>query len=112
MENKTTTTTTADSLESALKAKRHYTREHATVEVYGKSGRVHCKMNNLSTTGAFFETINTGYTLKQGDIVRVTINLRQINKTHTLHGEVVWNKGLGLGVAFIKQKDVFKKLAK
>lgn len=107
MENKTPT-----SVETSLQAKRHYTREHATVEVYGKTGRVHCKMSNLSTTGAFFEIVNTGFTPKQGDIVRVTINLRQINKTHTLHGEIVWNKGLGLGVAFIKQKDVFKKLAK
>ena len=95
-----------------LKAKRHTTREHVTVEVYGKSGKTHCRMSNLSVTGAFLEIMNTGYHPKKGDVVRVTINLRQINKTHTLHGEIVWNKGLGLGVAFLKQQDVFKKLVK
>ncbi len=61
-------------------------------------------MNNLSATGAFFEILNSNYTPRRGETVRVVINLKLVNKTHTLSGEIVWAKGLGLGVQFIKPK--------
>lgn len=93
-------------------AQRHTTNETAFVEVQGRAGKILCRMNNLSKTGAFFEIVNSHFTPKQGDLVRVTINLKQLNKTHTLHGQIIWNRGLGLGIAFLKSKDVFKKIHK
>jgi hypothetical protein len=68
-------------------------------------------MNNLSTTGAFFEIVNSHFTPKQCDLVRVTINLKQLNKVHTLHGQIIWNRGLQLGISFLKSKDVLKKIS-
>jgi hypothetical protein len=93
-------------------AKRHNTKETAIIEVYGHTEKIFCRMNNLSTTGAFFEIITANYTPKKNQVVRISVNLKQLNKTYTLHGEIVWSKGLGLGISFIKQKDLFKKIAK
>lgn len=61
-------------------------------------------MNNLSATGAFFEILNSNYTPRPGEIVRVVINLKQVNKSHTINGQIVWAKGLGIGIHFIKHK--------
>lgn len=83
-------------------AKRYLTREPARIEVVAKKTILFCRMNNLSKTGAFFEILNSNYTPVPGDIVRVVINLKQVNKTHTIYGEVVWARGLGLGVEFKK----------
>lgn len=98
-------------LNSQFIAKRFLTREPARIEVIGKKMILFCRMNNLSTTGAFFEILNSNYTPKIGDVVRVVINLKQVNKTHTLNGQVVWAKGLGLGVEFIKHKQLRSKLS-
>lgn len=95
-----------------LAAKRHPTNETAIVEIYGRSGKLYCRMNNLSTTGAFFEVTNAYHTPKKGDLVRVTISLKQIGKTHTVHGQIMWCRGLGMGVAFIKNKDLYKKIGR
>lgn len=68
-------------------------------------------MSNLSSTGAFFEIVNSEYIPQVGDLICVTINLKDIHKTHVLNGEVIWCNGTGMGVSFIKQKDLFLKLA-
>lgn len=93
-------------------AKRHLTKETAVMEVYGQTEKIICRMNNLSKTGAFFEIVNATYTPKKNQVVRITVNLKQLNKSYTLHGEVVWSKGLGVGVSFVKPKDLLKKIAK
>ena len=93
-------------------AKRHQTKETAIMEIYGQTDKIFCRMNNLSTSGAFFEIVNAKYTPKKNQVVRITVSLKQLGKSYTLHGEVVWSKGLGVGVSFVKQKDLFKKIAK
>ncbi len=90
---------------------RFFTQELAQLEVYGRMGKVFCKMANLSQSGAFFEIINSNYMPRAGDLVRVTVLLRQINKTHVLDAEIVWCKGLGLGLNFIKKDQLMKRLA-
>ncbi|MEQ1721671.1 MAG: PilZ domain-containing protein [Pseudobdellovibrio sp.] len=95
-----------------LGSKRYFTKEPARIDVYGKKEVLFCRMNNLSSTGAFFELLNPTYIPRIGDLVRMTINLKQVNKTHVVNGEVVWFKGSGLGVSFIKQKELFTKLSK
>jgi hypothetical protein len=91
-----------------LIARRFTTHEHAQIEVYGRIGKIFCKMGNLSTSGAFFEIISSNYMPRQGDLVRITVNLRSIKKTHILDGEVAWCKGLGLGIQFLNA-DLFRK---
>jgi Tfp pilus assembly protein PilZ len=96
-----------------LIAKRYSTQEPARIEVYGRQEVLFCRMNNLSSTGAFFEISHaTKNTPRIGDLVQVTVNLKQVSKTHIVNGEVIWCKGLGLGISFIKQKELIKKLAK
>lgn len=93
-------------------AKRHLTNETAFLEIYGRSGKILCKMNNLSTTGAFFEIVNSHITPRKGDVVRITVNLKKLNKSHVLHGQIIWNKGLGIGIAFMKTQDLVKLVVK
>ena len=93
-------------------AKRFQTREPARVEIVGKKAVLFCRMNNLSKTGAFFEIMNSHFTPRRGEIVRVTVNLKQIKKTHVINGEVVWAKGLGFGVVFTKHNEPIFKLSK
>ncbi len=91
--------------------KRYPTKENAQIQVYGRSGTVHCRMANLSATGALLEINNVKNMPKQGDIIRITIALRQLNKSHTLDAEIVWCKGSGMGINFIKREQIYEKLA-
>lgn len=91
-------------------ARRFVTQELAHIEIYGKNGRIMTKMSNLSTTGAFFEVISPNFTVRKGDIARVTINLKSLNRTHQVDCEVVWSKGLGVGVSFLKRDELQEKL--
>lgn len=99
-------------LNDGLAAVRHKTNESAVVEIYGRTGKIYCRMNNLSMTGAFFEITNSILTPRQGDLVRVTVLLKQIGKSHILHGHVIWIKGKGLGISFAKNTELYKKLLK
>lgn len=92
-------------------ARRFVTQELAHIEIYGKNGRILTKMGNLSSTGAFFEVLSPNFSVKKGDIARVTINLRSLNRVHVVDCEVVWAKGLGVGVQFLKREELQDKLA-
>lgn len=91
-------------------ARRYVTQELAHIEIYGKSGRILTKMGNLSASGAFFEVLSPNFSVKKGDIARVTINLRSLNRIHVVDCEVVWAKGLGVGVQFLKREELQEKL--
>lgn len=93
-------------------AKRHPTKEMAFLEVFGRSFKIKSRLCNLSVTGAFLELTSSPYEPKQGDLVRITVPLQKVNKTYTLHGQVVWNRGLGIGVTFLKDKDIHALLIK
>ncbi|MGZ3692446.1 MAG: PilZ domain-containing protein [Pseudobdellovibrio sp.] len=98
MDNKNTT--------SSPVAQRHSTNEFAVVEISGRTAKIQCRLSNISQTGAFLEIVNATMTPRQNDIVRITVNLRQINKMHVIIGKVVWSRGLGIGVSFLKNKDL------
>ncbi len=96
---------------STATQRRFLTKEHAQIEIYGRMGKVFCRVANLSVTGAFLEIINAKYVPKPGELIRMTVLLRQVNKTHTLDAEIIWSKGLGLGISFIKKEQLFEKLS-
>lgn len=111
MENATTTTQQqSDQPKLDIKAKRFLTQELAQIEVFGRIGKIFCKMSNLSVSGACFEVISSNYMPKHGDLVRLTINLRSIKKTHVIEAEVAWCKGLGIGLQFLGATAFRKKL--
>ena len=91
-------------------ARRFVTQELAHIEIYGKGGKILTKMGNLSASGAFFEVLSPNFTVKKGDIARVTINLRSLNRVHVVDCEIVWSKGLGVGVQFLKREELQDKL--
>ncbi len=93
------------------KPKRFMTQELAQIEVFGRIGKIFCKMGNLSVAGAFFEVISSNYMPKKGDLVRLTVNLRSIKKVHTIDSEVIWCKGLGIGLRFVSVDEFRKKLS-
>ena len=108
-----TGSTNNSSNESAGSAapQRFQTKEHAQFEVYGRTGTIHCRLANLSATGALLEIVTAKQKPQQGDIIRISVNLRQINKTHALDAEIVWCKEKGIGIAFLKKDQIYEKLA-
>jgi hypothetical protein len=105
------TSTQSVNTQEKLKPKRFFTQELAQLEVFGRIGKIFCKMGNLSVAGAFFEVISSNFMPKHGDLVRVTVNLRSIKKVHTLDAEVIWCKGLGIGLQFLTTDQFRKKLS-
>lgn len=95
---------------SQMPSKRYTTQELAHVEVYGQTGRVLTKMGNLSASGAFFEALNDKFKFKKGDLARITIKLKSLNKVHIVDCEVVWTKGSSAGVQFLKREELQEKL--
>lgn len=96
---------------ASLPARRFSTQEMAQIEVFGKDGKILTKMGNVSYTGAFFEVISSNFMPQNKDIVRITVNLRSVNKTHVIDAEVVWSKGLGLGVQFLNRDQLNTKIS-
>jgi hypothetical protein len=100
-----------DSTKKTTPSHRYKTKEMAQIEVYGRMGKIFCKMSNLSQSGAFLEIINSNFLPKSGDLVRMTILLKQLNKTHIIDAEIIWSRGLGLGLSFLKKPDLVEKLS-
>lgn len=91
-------------------SKRFVTQELAHIEIYGHPGRTLTKLGNLSASGAYLEILSPQFSIKKNDLVRITINLRSLNRIHTLDCEVIWTKGLGVGVQFLKREELQEKL--
>lgn len=94
------------------KSPRYQTAETAHIEVYGRLGRLVGYMKNISKTGAFFELTNGDYVPQDGDILRLTVHLHSLKKTHNVDAEVKWFTGLQFGVAFVTKEEVLEKLFK
>lgn len=91
--------------------KRFSTNEKASIEIYGRTGRVHASVKNLSTTGACLMIDGPpSILLSKGDLIRITVTLGDLRKKHNLSAEVVWQKGAESGVCFIKPEDVLSKM--
>lgn len=93
-----------------MSATRYETREKASIEIYGKSGNFVAQLRNLSVTGACLEWIHEDVNLLKGDLIRITVVLRAINRRHNVSGEVVWTNGRATGINFIKSTQVLEKI--
>jgi len=89
---------------------RHQTQERAYLEIFGRMGTLIAELKNLSTTGAFLEIIQGDYIPQKGDLIRVTVPLETLGRTHSVNAEVVWGKSLGVGVSFLNRQETMTKM--
>ena len=93
-----------------MAAARYPTREKASIEIYGKSGSFIAELKNVSVTGACLEWSQEGMELHAGDLLRVTVILKVVNRRHNLNAQVVWKNGKKSGVNFLKSAEVLEKI--
>lgn len=91
-------------------AKRFSTKEKAHLEVYGHIGTLIAKVTNLSQTGAFLEVSTGNYVPQKGDLLNMTVRLDTLRREHNIAAEVVWSRGLGVGICFINKGDVLERM--
>lgn len=93
-----------------MNATRYPTKEKASIEIYGRNGNFIAELRNLSVTGALLEWSQSEVSVQKGDLVRMTVVLRALNRRHNLNAEVVWTEGNKTGVNFIKSSEVLEKM--
>lgn len=93
-----------------MTAVRYTTKEKATIEIYGRTGNFIAELRNLSKTGACLEWAVDGVQVSKGDLVRMTVVLKALNRRHNLNAEVVWTEGKMTGINFIKTEEVLEKM--
>lgn len=92
-------------------AQRFETKEIAHIEVYGRHhGKMVAKLKNISSSGAFFEISQSEYVPRRGDMLCVTVHLNSLKKSHVIHAQVVWGRGLGFGAQFVTTNDLVAKM--
>ncbi len=96
--------------------RRFITNQMAHVEVFPTGDVLDSRIFNLSRGGAYLEVANE-VSLKKGDIIKVDVKLRQINKRHGFHAKVIWtsekaiwNKGKAVGIEFLKSESVYAEM--
>ncbi len=97
-------------MSTTTRAERHPTKEMAAVEIYGRNGQMIMSVRNMSASGACLEWKHDGYEIKTGDLIRMTIVLKSLNRRHHVNAEVVWKDGNRSGVAFIPSHRVLDRL--
>ncbi len=94
-----------------MNAQRYETKEIAHIEVYGRHhGKMVAKLRNISASGAFFELSQSEYLPKIGDMLCVTVHLGSLKRSHIVHAQVVWNRGLGFGAQFVSKDDLLSRM--
>ncbi len=93
-----------------MAAQRYNTKEKASLEVYGRSGNIIASIRDVSVTGACLEWTQEQVELNEGDLVRLTIVLKAVNRKHNLNGEVIWRQGKKTGINFIKSDEVIERM--
>ena len=91
-------------------AERHPTRELASVQFYGKDGTLVANIRNLSKTGMCIQWTHSNIEVEKGDLVRMTVVLKALNRKHHVTAEVVWKKGRMGGLNFLGQDAVLEKM--
>lgn len=93
-----------------MTATRYTTKEKASIEIYGRSGSFIVDLRNLSITGALIEWTQEDLNLEKGDLLRMTVILKALNRRHNLNAEVVWRDGKKTGINFIKTDEILEKM--
>lgn len=97
--------------EPNVTAKRYPTQEFVHVEICGRQNKIFCKLENLSKTGSALKILSAKIIPRPKDIIKIVVDLKSVNKTHIKYAEIVWINGLKLGVSFMDQDVIQKKLS-
>ncbi|MGE3681603.1 MAG: PilZ domain-containing protein [Bdellovibrionales bacterium] len=96
--------------------RRYRTNLSATIETFISGEKYQTHMFNLSRGGAYFE-LTKKPTVSVGDLLRLKINLSDMDREHQVHGRIVWQThkghaagGYGLGIRFMKSTDIYRSL--
>ncbi|MBC7457559.1 MAG: PilZ domain-containing protein [Bdellovibrionaceae bacterium] len=92
-------------------AKRYRTQELVHVEICGRHDKIFCKLENLSATGTSLRILSAKAIPRPKDILKITVDLKSLNKIHVVYAEIIWIHGLSLGASFINQESVQSKLS-
>jgi hypothetical protein len=90
--------------------KRYLVSLPVSSEKYGMGTRANLRMRNLSKTGAMLHILRSVEFLKKGDLLRLTVDLYEIQKKKVVNAEIVWQEKDKIGVSFVMPDDVIKRL--
>lgn len=93
-----------------MAAIRFDTKEKASVEIYGKAGKLFAALKNLSRTGACLEYALEELPVKRGDLVRLTIDLPNVKRRHYVSAQVMWRNGRRTGLHFLTAEQLLEKM--
>ena len=95
-----------------MRSDRFPTNEEAHIEVYGGAApAMWARLKDISNTGACIECTDESYSeLGEGALIRMTINLSQLKKSHSISAQVVWLSGLKMGVKFLKESQLVEAM--
>ena len=91
--------------------RRYPTAQRAEVEILAQKTKSKSMLYNLSKGGAYFEFPNT-QKVKIGDIVNLSIELKDVRRSYMLPAKIVWTTevgmggGHGIGVEFVGRGDL------
>ncbi len=100
------------SQEPTASATRYKTQELVHVEICGRHDKIFCKLENLSTTGSSLKILSAKIMPRAKDILKITVDLKSLNKIHVIYAEIIWVNGLSLGTSFINQDKIQQKISK
>lgn len=96
--------------------RRYKTNLEATLETFITGDKFETHMFNLSKGGAYFE-LPRKPGMNVGDLLRLKVHLKDMERDHHIHGRVVWTThkghaagGYGVGVKFMKTTDIYRNL--
>ena len=85
-------------------------------EVAGVAGKLQSRVGNMSKGGAYLEFSDPA-TLNLGEVVKVTMELKDVNRTYTVQARVVWvgralnsRADCGVGVQFLGSPEVTRNM--
>lgn len=98
------------------KTERYKTETSSIVEFPLTGDELGSTLFNLSKTGAYMEFTEKP-PVSVGDVVRVRVQLDQLNKDHHIPAKVVWfsrrgqtRGGFGVGLQFVPQEDYYRHM--
>ncbi len=91
-------------------AERFLTKEKATMQLIGKMGTVNADLRNLSRTGACLEWATEEFSVKEGDLINVTVKLMSVNRRYEMNAQVIWKSGRKTGVQFMTPNMVLERM--
>jgi hypothetical protein len=90
--------------------RRFATSQDAEVSFLTSGGSMTSRVRNLSKGGAYLEFMQPA-PIKVGELVSLKLELKDVNRTYSMHAKVVWTsrtntRGAGVGVEFVGREGM------